>query len=281
MVNKIVNFDPVVKKYESKKIIPKSKYSPKQPFRAVLSGMSSSGKTNFLLNMIFNELSFDKIIIYSPSIYQSKYKFLVDKFNDIYEKQQEMLVKMLEKEEAVQDKRKKKNRTKLDVIEKRLNGLDRILEVYDDPKSIKDVEDYEDDKVYIIIYDDLMVCSRKAMDTMSMMWSRGRHKNLSLFFLTQSFCNISTIIRKNSNIFSFHGVPLPLDIAIIHNRLPIKLDKETFEKIWLDSIKETHDFIYIDINNIHNMIRRNFYENIKELQKHITGSVEIENEVVN
>ena len=61
-------------------------FMPDQNFRMLICGPSGSGKTNLLLDMIFRLLHFDKVYLYAKNLDQSKYQFLLKKFDLISKK---------------------------------------------------------------------------------------------------------------------------------------------------------------------------------------------------
>jgi hypothetical protein len=263
MDNKIINFDSVVKKYDTNDIPKKTKYSPKQPFRMLMTGRSGGGKTNGLFNILLYHLSFDKIIIYSKSLYQPKYKFLLDKLNSIYEKQKEKIEEMVEKERKMVEKRKKRGHKRLEILEDELNNIEPLVESYDDQDKLRDVDEYPDDKNYIIVFDDIM--NTKNQNKLVDYFSRGRHKKLSVVYLTQSYFRTPKTIRDNLNVYSFHGRPALSDMALIYRTLAIGMPKEEFYKIWNETIKHKFDFLYIDTFDDKHPFKKNFFEPIKML----------------
>ena len=54
-------------------------YIPDHPYRILLIGVSGSGKTNTLLNLINNQPDIDKIYLHAKDLYEDKYQFLFKK----------------------------------------------------------------------------------------------------------------------------------------------------------------------------------------------------------
>ena len=52
-------------------------YIPYQPYRILIIGGSRSGKTNALLNLIYNQPDIDKIYLYAKDPYEEKYQHLI------------------------------------------------------------------------------------------------------------------------------------------------------------------------------------------------------------
>ena len=49
------------------------------PYQILINGGSSSGKTNALLNLIYNAPDIDKISLYAKDPYKAKYQLLINK----------------------------------------------------------------------------------------------------------------------------------------------------------------------------------------------------------
>ena len=54
-------------------------YFPDHPYRLLIVGVSESGKTNALLNLINNQPDIDKMYLYAKDPYEAKYQYLIDK----------------------------------------------------------------------------------------------------------------------------------------------------------------------------------------------------------
>ena len=74
----MINFDNYVNENKTKhnKNWP---YIPGHPYRILIIGGSGSGKTNFLLNLIENQLDIDKIYLYAEDPYETKQQYLINK----------------------------------------------------------------------------------------------------------------------------------------------------------------------------------------------------------
>ena len=61
-------------------------FMPTQCFRLLITGPSSSGKSNLLLDMIYRLLYFDKIFLYAKNVQEKKYQHLLNTFDSITRK---------------------------------------------------------------------------------------------------------------------------------------------------------------------------------------------------
>ena len=78
----MINFD----NYVSENKIKHNKnwpYIPDHPYRRLIIGGSGSGKANLLLNLIENQPDIDKIYLYEKDPYESKYQYLINKWESV------------------------------------------------------------------------------------------------------------------------------------------------------------------------------------------------------
>ena len=74
---KLTNYDPGSSKSDYELGHP---CLPDDFFRMLICGPSNSGKTNMLLNMIYELLLFDKIYLFTKNLEQDKYQYLLQDF---------------------------------------------------------------------------------------------------------------------------------------------------------------------------------------------------------
>ena len=164
---------------------------PSHPCRCIICGPSESGKTYLLSNLILNIINeYDKIYIYSPSLYQDLYQRLIKCFNNYIPNN--IISEILNEED-------------LDIVidelvnNKDFEKSDIEIETFDNIENLKYPQEYENNS--IIIFDDL---NQKEMDDprVQAMFKRSRHNNLSIFIISQDYYELSKkTIRCNGNIF--------------------------------------------------------------------------------
>ena len=147
-----------------------------QCFRMLICSPSGSGKTNTLMHMIYNLLYFDKVYLYAKNLEQSKYQNLMEKFQPMSDE------------------------VGYDVIEAR---NDEIIPV----------EDLESDSQKIVIFDNY-VCDKNQKPLVDY-FIRGRHKNCSVIYLSQSYYKTPKDIRLNCSHFSIYDFPSANEKSLI------------------------------------------------------------------
>ena len=114
------------------------------------------------------------------------------------------------------------------------------------------VENIEDNAQKIVIFDDF-VCGKNQKPLIDY-FSRGRHKNCSVIYLSQSFYGTPKDIRLNCSHFCVYEFPSSNERNLISRELSV--DKEDYIK----ATKKPFSFLYVD--KPRKMIKRNFYGNI-------------------
>ena len=118
--------------------------------------------------------------------------------------------------------------------------------------NILPVEVMEDDAQKIVIFDDY-VCDKNQKPLVDY-FIRGRHKNCSVIYLSQSFYGTPKDIRLNCSHFCVYEFPSSNERSLISRELSV--DKEQYIK----ATKKPFSFMYVD--KPRRLIKRNFYGNI-------------------
>ena len=179
----------------------KVSFMPDRCFRMLVCAPSGGDKTNVLLDMIYRLLYFDKIYLYAKNLEQSKYQHLLKTFEPI-------------NEEA---------------------GYN-IIEASN--HEIRPVSELTDDNQKLIIFDDF-VCEKNQKPLVDY-FIRGRHKNCSIIYLSQSYYKTPKDIRLNCSHFCIYEFPSNNEISMICRENNI--DKEKYKR----ATKDPYSFLYID-----------------------------------
>ena len=145
---------------------------PDHPYRILIVGGSGSGKTNALLNLINNQPDIDKIYLHVKDPYEAKYQYLINKRETL--------------------------------------GLDH----FKDPKAFMEYSDnmedvYENIENYnpgkkrkiLLVFDDMiadMIVNKNLNPVVTELFIRGRKRNISYLFITQSYFKVPNDVRLSS-----------------------------------------------------------------------------------
>ena len=136
-------------------------FMPDRCFRMLICAPSGSGKTNLLLHMISKPLLFfDKIYLYAKNLQQSKYQYLLKKFEPLSKKYGYNIIEAS-------------------------NG------------EIIPLDDMSNGNQKLIIFDDYLNTGTKNDREIRNYFTNSRNKNCSCIYLSQSFYNTDKTIRLN------------------------------------------------------------------------------------
>ena len=211
----IPNYDSNIDKTNSYKQL--YQYMPDDTFRMLICGNSGSGKTNMLYHMLMKPLLFyDQIHLYGKNLEQQKYQDMISTFDDI--------------SQSV--------------------GYNVLVCSNDD---IVPVENLMDDTAQkIVIFDDY-VCDKNQKPLIDY-FIRGRHKNCSIIYLSQSFYGTPKDIRLNCSHFCIYEFPSSNERNLISRELGVDKDQ------YINATNKPYSFLYVDKPK--KLIRRNFYGKI-------------------
>ena len=192
------------------------KFMPNDNFRMLIAGPSGSGKTNTLMHILMKPLAYyDKLYLYAKNLEQGKYYYLTKTFDE---------------------------------ISKRLDY--NVLECSND--NIIPVSEIDSDSQKVVIFDDF-VCEKKQAPLIDY-FIRGRHKNCSVIYLSQSFYKTPKVIRLNCSHFCINDFPSKNERSLITRELSCTMDQ--YDK----ATNKQYSFLYID--KPLKKVKRNFYGNI-------------------
>lgn len=189
----------------------------KPSFMGVVNGSVRSGKSNVLMNFIYNNEFykdvFDKIIFISPTV-----------DNDI------TLKHLNEDEDIIK-------------ISDNLDSLDDILKTIVDTKE----EDEDEKKKYYLIVLDDMLGYIKPKGYTSYLGSRYRQFKLSLIFTCQSFRSIPNIIRTNATFYLIFRTTNKKEEGKYEEEFSSIFDN--WKELYDAGTKEPYSFLYLDLRN--------------------------------
>ena len=172
----------------------------------IIVGPSGCGKTTLLMRLLLEEnlLNYDKLYVFSRSLYQPEYQCLIEGFKN-----------NLPKKSIAELLRLARGIRKLDSsIEEAAYGL-RVIndkegvepseieaEFQDSPDDIPDPKDLDRSIRNLFIFDDIMM--DKNQDTAAKYYTQSRSANCDCIYLSQNYTRLPLYsIRSNSNFLVF------------------------------------------------------------------------------
>ena len=215
----MINFDD----YTNENIVErnsKRSYIPDHPYRILIIGGSGSGKTNALLNLINNQPDIDKIYLYTKDPSEKKYQYLINK------------------------------REKVGL--NHFNDPKAFMEYSNDMQDVyKNTEDYNPikERKILIIFDDMiadMINNNRLNPIVTELFIRGRKRNISIVFITQSYFTVPKDVRLNSTHFFIMKIPNKRELQQIALNHSSDIDFKDFMNFYKKSTKEPYSFLVND-----------------------------------
>src|SRR5437870_12061441 len=179
----------------SRQFINRHVLAPQWSFRLLICGQTGCGKTNLLLNLLLHYLYYNKLYVYAKDLSESSYMYLQEFFDDVQRK--------LEEDYSITESVATFSSNKADIV---------------------DVDNLDKQYQNLIIFDDFV--TEKDQDSIIELFTRGRKKNTSVIYLTQSYYSTPKDIRLQCNYFMFFNIGSKREVIEIEKDHAIGLTKE-------------------------------------------------------
>jgi hypothetical protein len=184
------------------------------PARFCITGSMGSGKTNTVRNLIQSMDCFDMIYLFAKDLTESLYAELED------------MCKKATKKTGV-------------TYFFGSNSLD----------DLPAVDDFDSEKNNLIIVDDMIGEKAAKLKNVQDLWIRGRRKNCSTIFISQSFYRIPKLIRDNTTYFIFKRISSEKDLKRIFAEFSGTKTAEEIARVYhAITSKNNVDFLMIDVS---------------------------------
>ena len=190
------------------------KHHPLLPnsIRMIIIGPSGSGKTQLLIDMIMRHMKWDKLYLIAPSVDDQRCYQVLKDFNERI----------------------------LEITGE--NGIEFITDIDEAPS----LDDLDREIRNLVVYDDVMLDKQKNP---ARIFSRGRHKNADVIYVTQRYTQIPKVIRDNCNLLCvFNGVDTHT-LRNIWTTWCSDMDYNTFMNFFSHARSTPHGFVTINIHD--------------------------------
>lgn len=216
----ITNLQPKKKKeYRNR-----NAFAPQWPFRCILLGTTGSGKTNILRNLLMKDfLDYDTLTVYAKELESDEYLDLMD------------LVEAAEEEHG-------------QAMSYFTDSLDKFVPL----------EEYCKDNQNIIVFDDFAAEPGTQQQCVIECFIRGRHHNISTFYLTQALHAVPKKARLQASMVIIFKGANDDDKRELWKDYCSNLKWDEFDHIYHECTDEDHGFMVIDVKEPKLRIRKGF-----------------------
>lgn len=165
-------------KIDSYKSYPRVKINT--PFRMLIVGTSGSKKTNAFMNILTQINNFTRVFIYAKEINEPLYANLIDIYTKLGERW---------------------GRT--------------IITYSNNIRDVPNVDEFDKNEKNLVIFDDLVNENAKTLKPVSEIFTRGRKRNISSVFISQTYFGTPMIIRQNVNYVMLKKITGKADLSRI------------------------------------------------------------------
>lgn len=223
---------------------------PQFPFRLGAIGASGSGKTTRVIDMIHENMFYDRMIVIAAKVNEERYVFLEKICEFVSNERNESFKKYMNKLTPEQ----------LDVA-KEILGNELPLPFKFEYMFSDNADDLPDLKYYqevynvdtnkyeqlntIVIFDDIQSMGPSAQKKFSDYFTRGRKYGISCIYIAQAYTKIPKDIRLNlTHLMIFE--PTRADAFFIYRDQVSDLEKNEFVDMLLNTLDKKLDYIYFD-----------------------------------
>ena len=243
---KIENYDEYCNIKEKPFIIPQIK----SPFRMIMSSKSAGGKTNLLCNLLLQPLLYyERLIIFSTTLHQPKYQFLIEFFDSLYKDE------LKKHDTLIKGKKTIKNMIKQKITEgdvekylfnkEKAEPVERIATFYEDMEKLPSFEEIGDKYHTLVVVDDCVL--EKNQTKMTQFFVKGRHKKISIIYQTQKFTALPKIMREQASHYIFLGKQDDILLRSIAMSVPLGLGYTSLKNLFHNYIRNNFDNILFDV----------------------------------
>ena len=190
---------------------------PKNIF-CVIAGATGSGKTNLMVDLLKREncLNYSDVYVYSSTLYQPAYEHLKEHYENIE-----------------------------NFIKNNLRISCKIGYFFDADEQIPEPSELDKNLNHVMVFDDVML---KEQTKIKDYFCRGRHNNVNVFYLCQSFYKIAKqCIRDNANIFILFKQNAKTLKYFHESHISGDMDFKEFKSFCENAWKKKHGFVVINL----------------------------------
>jgi len=220
-------------------------------FRMLIVGQSGCGKTTLLMRLLLepNLLNYNKLYVFSRSLYQPEYQCLIKGFE--YKLPKTDILELLNAGSLINKKNSSIEELaiglSLDNLDLNVEPTEIEAEFYSSSDEIPDPTELDSSLRNLMVFDDIMTDRRQT--TAENYYTRGRSCNCDSIYLSQNYTHLPLhTIRSNANfMIFFKSSPMVVE-QLFRNFASVDMDITQFKRFCKDAWSNKFGYIVIDLD---------------------------------
>jgi GTPase SAR1 family protein len=219
-------------------------------FRMIIVGPTGCGKTTLLMRLLLekNLLNYDKLYVFSKSLYQPEYECLIEGFKNNLPKNNIAEIIKLAKGIRQLDSSIEEAAYGIKVIndKKGVEPSEIEAEFHKSPDDIPEPKDLDKSIRNLIVFDDIMMDNKQT--TAEKYYTQSRSANCDCIYLSQNYTKLPLhSIRSNANFFIIFKSANRVVEQLHRDFSSIDLSATEFKQLCAKTWKEKFNFLVIDL----------------------------------
>lgn len=210
-----IDLDKLVNRHNPRpKALENSWFAPQNPFFWLIVAPTGGGKTYSLIQLILQgHLKFDHLYLYMKDVEEDKWQFVLQF---------------------------------LKTIEENAEAKVKLFTVGTHGSEIPNPDDLPVEGTKLFIFDDFITDNEANKTVIRDLFTRGRKKNCSVVYISQSYFSLEKDIRLQCNYFSFFKMPSKREMMEFAKDHATDIEFHEFQNLYKQAINKPFGFLFID-----------------------------------
>ncbi len=124
--------------------------------------------------------------------------------------------------------------------------------------EVPDMDQYDEKSNKLIIFDDMVMSDKVIQKQIADYFVRGRHKNFTMIYLSQSFYKTEKIIRTNVNYIFLLKINSRKDLSLILREIPVNVDNINQLMRIYEEARKGSDTNFLNIDLERGQLKKNY-----------------------
>jgi hypothetical protein len=134
-----------------------------------------------------------------------------------------------------------------DFLAYKVNDRDQLTFFENEIPDIKVIESDDPSLNILVVFDDLVMANKQMQAQIAEYFIRGRKKNMSCVYISQSYYGIPKVIRSQVNFILLKKISSTRDLSMILQENSLGMTSDQLYKIYQYATDEPENFLLMDL----------------------------------